>query len=146
VTDPAAGVVFQVAGGQVSALPGIPKGQPIWVQPTAIAISAGVVYVADTASHAVLSFAPGEQPSVYAGIVMLPKPAAGYTDSTGDRARFAAPCALAFGPDGALYVADFGNNCLRKVAVTGSLERPAPGPQQNQKGGGSAGGSSGGSS
>ena len=33
------------------------------------------------------------------------------------RDEFAAPCGIAMGPQGELYVADFGNNAIRKIVV-----------------------------
>jgi DNA-binding beta-propeller fold protein YncE len=41
----------------------------------------------------------------------------GQVDGTGDRARFQVPAGMVLGPGGALYVADFGNNCVRKVTL-----------------------------
>jgi len=116
ITDPAAEAVFQVAAGQVSVLPGINRDAPIWIQPTGIAAdAAGNVYIADTGSHCIMQLTPGGEPTVLAGVVDVVRPAAGYTNGTGDAANFAAPCAIAVGPAGELYVADFGNNCVRKI-------------------------------
>ena len=119
VTDPAAEAVFQVSvEGQVSALPGIDKNAPIWVRPTGIAAdAAGVVYIADTGSHCIMRLRPGAAPHVLAGIVEIMEPGPGYSNGGGDQSAFAAPCAVAMAGQNVLYVADFGNNCIRKVVI-----------------------------
>lgn len=117
ITDPAAKAVFQVAvGGAVSRLP-IPAS-PIWIRPTGIAVDAsGTLYIADTGSHCIMRVRPGGGPELLAGVVAVDNPAPGYSNGTGDATQFSAPCDLALGLDGALYVADFGNNCVRKVVI-----------------------------
>ena len=42
---------------------------------------------------------------------------AGYKDGTPDRARFRGPEAVVFLSDGAMYVADRDNHCIRRVVV-----------------------------
>ncbi len=46
--------------------------------------------------------------------------ATGSADGIGPAARFANPYGIAIGPDGALYVADLGNQTIRKVTEVGS--------------------------
>jgi len=46
----------------------------------------------------------------------------GWSDGSGDRARFSSPAGLAVGGGSALYVADFGNNCVRKVEFHREME------------------------
>lgn len=118
VADPAAQAIFQVApGGSVSRLPG-PVPSPIWIRPTGIAVDAsGILYVTDTGSHCLMRVAPGGAPQLIAGVVSVDAPGPGYGNGEGDKARFSAPCDIAIGPDGALYIADFGNNCVRKVVI-----------------------------
>lgn len=41
----------------------------------------------------------------------------GYVDGPGDVARFCTPAGLAAIPGGTLYIADFGNNCIRKAEL-----------------------------
>ena len=119
VTDPATAAVYRVtAAGQVSPLPGTDATAPIWKQPTGIAVGPdGTVYLADAGSHALLTLLPGQAPSLLAGVVLLPKPNAAYANGTGDNSAFAAPCGVAVGAGGELYVSDFGNNCVRKLAL-----------------------------
>jgi hypothetical protein len=45
--------------------------------------------------------------------------APGWGDGRGDFARFSSPVGLASGPGGELYVADFGNNCVREIRFAG---------------------------
>jgi serine/threonine-protein kinase len=45
----------------------------------------------------------------------------GYVDGQAVNARFNNPTGVAVGPDGTVYVADAGNNCIRQVSRDGSL-------------------------
>ena len=121
VADPGTENIYQVTGdGQVTILPGINKDSPIWVHPTGIALDAtGTVYVADTGSHCIMRLTPGSAPQVVAGIVPIDIPAApAYGEGTGAQSTFAAPCALVAAGPGVLYVADYGNNCVRKIVIS----------------------------
>ena len=138
VADPAAREVFVIAPDHtVAPLPGVRKDDPIWVKPTGVAVSAqGIIYVADTGSHAILRIRLGAAPQLLAGMVPLPAPGAGFADGTGDKARFAVPSGVAIDAAGALYVADFGNNAIRKLLIGPEIRPPRP---RGAKGGGSAG-------
>ncbi|MBI6546874.1 MAG: hypothetical protein HY692_08775 [Cyanobacteria bacterium NC_groundwater_1444_Ag_S-0.65um_54_12] len=61
---------------------------------------------------------------------------AGYQDSKGTTARFSYPASLTLGPDGAVYVADLGNNCLRRLGLDGTVTTAAgkPGEQLYRNG------------
>jgi sugar lactone lactonase YvrE len=79
-------------------------------RPTGLAIDAGgVVYVADTGNHRIRKILSNGQTTTLAG------GAAGYADGPTQTARFNAPCGVTVAPDGAIYVADTGNHCLRKI-------------------------------
>jgi len=121
VTDPAVEAIFHIAtDGRVSTVPGIAKEAPIWIRPTGIACgSDGTVYVTDAGSHCVMRLIPGAQPQVIAGIVQVDVPAPGYANGTGEQAMFAAPCDLVVAGPNVLYVADYGNNCIRKLTLGG---------------------------
>jgi DNA-binding beta-propeller fold protein YncE len=47
---------------------------------------------------------------------------ADWVDGPGNAARFSRPAGLAHGPTGDLYVADLGNNCVRRVWMNGGAE------------------------
>jgi sugar lactone lactonase YvrE len=53
--------------------------------------------------------------------------AAGYVDGPGASAQFSAPNGIALDPDGSLYVADSGNDRIRKVTPTGQVTTLAGG-------------------
>ena len=92
----------------------------------------GTVYVADAGdAQRIRRIAPDGTVSTFAGGEL------GYADATGAQARFRTPSGLAMDAAGALYVADTGNNLIRRIApdgvvttVAGGLEagfRDAPG-------------------
>ncbi len=81
--------------------------------------SVGNVYVADTGNNRVVEFAVGGASTVIAGT--------GTSGYSGDgaaatAAKLAAPKGVAVTPDGAVYIADTGNNVIRRVdPVTGFI-------------------------
>jgi DNA-binding beta-propeller fold protein YncE len=44
----------------------------------------------------------------------------GYADGVGRAVKFDLPCGIAVGPDGIIYVADGGNNRIRKITEHGT--------------------------
>lgn len=129
VADPGTREIFVVAGSAVSRLPGNARSQPFWVQPTALAVGPdGTLYVADTGSHCVVRITADGVAQIVAGVVPQPQPAAGYADGPGDKAAFAAPSGIALDAQGALYVADFGNNAIRRIVI--GPEPQAPGSKK----------------
>lgn len=74
------------------------------------------VYLLDAGNHCLWQIR-GEGVELVAG---QQDPAApGWGDGGGDRARFSSPAGLASGPEGELYVGDFGNNCVREIRFAG---------------------------
>jgi len=75
--------------------------------------AAGAIYIADTGSHRVRKVTPDGKISLVAGDGM-----AGFAGDGGpaDRASLRAPTGVEIGPDGALYIADAGNNRVRRVS------------------------------
>lgn len=73
----------------------------------------GNLYVPDKSNHCIRKITPQGEVSLYAG----KGTEAGYKDGTPDRARFRDPEAVVFLSDGAMYVADRNNHCIRRVVV-----------------------------
>jgi sugar lactone lactonase YvrE len=111
ITDPGTARVLQVTGVVARALPGA-GGTPFWRVPTGVAVG-DELYLSDAGAHCLNAQAAG--PAVLlAGVVPVAAAAPGLRDGTGEQASFAGPAGLALGPDRrTLYVADYGNNCLR---------------------------------
>ena len=80
----------------------------------------GTVYVADAGeSNRIRKISPDGNVTTLAG------GSEGFADGTGTSASFNTPSALALGPDGNLYVADTGNNRIRKITPTGQVSTVA---------------------
>jgi streptogramin lyase len=94
---------------------------------------AGNIYVADTNS-AVHKITPAGVITTLAGL----SGARGHSDGLGSLARFAAPAGLAADSAGNVYVADTGNNAIRKVTPAGTVSTLAGGGFGSADGTGSA--------
>jgi sugar lactone lactonase YvrE len=76
----------------------------------------GSVYVSDAGdAQRIRRIAPDGAVSTFAG------DARGYADGPARAARFSTPSGLAAGPGGVLYVADTGNNAVRRIAPDGMV-------------------------
>jgi sugar lactone lactonase YvrE len=104
--------------GQVSTLIGAPPTLGLRLSiPTGIATDAqGNVFVSDTGNNRIVVIDRHGVVDVHAGRSL----SAGFTDSS-DRglARFNVPRGLCVAPDGALYVADFRNDAIRRIDAAG---------------------------
>ncbi len=88
------------------------EGEASFNSPQSIAISKnGTIYVADTMNHCIRTIDSDGNVSLFAGMPEKP----GYKDGQLLEATFYEPCGLDFGTDGALYVADSANQCIRKI-------------------------------
>ena len=76
--------------------------------------SKGNIYVSDTYNNIIREITPAGVVSTVAGM-----PTLGYTDGPPATAQFYAPVGSAFDTQGNLYVADFGNNVIRKITPAG---------------------------
>ncbi|MDB5061898.1 MAG: hypothetical protein JWP67_1741 [Mucilaginibacter sp.] len=110
-----AGVVTTVAGiGQLGYLNG-PAASAEFYSPSGLAIDAsGNIFVADRGNNMIRKITPAGVVSTFAG-----SGNAGYSDGTGIAATFNTPSGVAFDVAGNLYVADYGNNLIRKITSDG---------------------------
>lgn len=84
--------------------------------PQAIAVASdGTAYVADTGNSVIRKVTSAGVVSTFAGSAG----ASGFADGTGTSALFKSPQGIAVGSDGNIYVADTGNNIIRKVTPAG---------------------------
>ncbi len=130
------GVVATVAGSTEGSSDG--SGQvATFSAPTGVAVSmGGVVLVADTGNHTIrrILLRPGadpRKPSSYAVTTVAGSPgASGYVDATGSAARFSSPHQIVMDELGVAYVADRGNNRIRRLvdstATTMSVTTASP--------------------
>ena len=87
-----------------------------FASPQAVAVDgSGNVYVADSGNSTIRLITPAGVVSTYAGVAGNP----GSADGTGSAASFQNPRGLALDASGNLYVADSGNNTIRKIAPGG---------------------------
>jgi len=108
-----AGVVSTLAGrpGMPGSIDGA-AGAALFQGLYGIAVDgAGTVYVTDAWNNTVRSISPGGAVSTIAGSVGV----AGSADGVGPAARFAFPWGIAVDGSGNVYVADSGNNTIRKI-------------------------------
>lgn len=98
--------------------------------PRGIAVdSVGNVYVADTNNHTIRKITPAGVVTTLAGSAGTPtKNSAGNSDGLGKNARFNTPIGLSVDASGNLYVADKGNNVVRKISPSGLVTTLAGAP------------------
>jgi kumamolisin len=79
--------------------------------------SSGNVYVADTNNDTIRRITPAGAVTTIAGLAN----ARGSTDGVGSAARFSLPTGIGIDSAGNLYVADTGNNTIRKITSAGAV-------------------------
>ncbi len=112
----AAGVVTTLAGTAGSSGSAIGTGSAArFNEPWGLAVdSAGIVYVADTSSHAIRKITPAGVVTTLAGAN-----GPGSSDGSGTAAKFYEPRGVAVDSAGNLYVADYFYSIVRKVTAAG---------------------------
>jgi sugar lactone lactonase YvrE len=106
--------------------PGVRDGAPFsarFSDPFGVAAAAdGTVYIADAGdAQRIRGISPDGTVSTVAGGSL------GYADGPGASARFSTPSGVALAPDGVLYVADTGNNAVRRIMPDGVVSTLAGG-------------------
>ncbi|MDB5255533.1 MAG: hypothetical protein JWM14_228 [Chitinophagaceae bacterium] len=110
-----AGVVTTFAGSGVQATGNGTGTSSSFVFPLGIAVDAsGNVYIGDEGAHNVRKITAATVVTTLAG-----SSTSGFVNATGTAASFHTPQGLAVDADGNVYVADAGNNCIRKITSAG---------------------------
>jgi sugar lactone lactonase YvrE len=87
-------------------------------RPEGVAVDgSGNVFVADQNNHTIRKITPGAIVTTFAGLAGV----AGTNDATGSSARFNQPADVAVDTSGNVFVADFGNNTIRKITTAGAV-------------------------
>jgi DNA-binding beta-propeller fold protein YncE len=122
--SPAGGVVAIAGDGQAGFRDG-PAGQAQFNGPIGVAVDAhGNVYVADAYNDRIRLITRAGQVKTLAGGA-----APGFADGSGSAAAFDTPCGIALTKDGVLFIADAGNNAIRRLDQGGrvtTVARAAP--------------------
>ncbi len=117
------GTVTTIAG---TGAPGYRDGRALSAMfgyPTGIAVDRdGALYVADRRTHTVREITPDGRVFTLAGNG-LP----GFTDGRGRLSHLREPISVAVAEDGTVYIADSGNNAIRKVSRDGTVSTLAGG-------------------
>lgn len=114
----------QVSGGLVNGTGSAAK----FNYPQGLAVdAAGNIYVADTRNHAIRKITPAGVVTIVAGGGVTAFGQTGYVDANGTTARFNGPMGLTVDSSGVIYVADSGNNRIRKIATNGDVTTVAGG-------------------
>ena len=87
-------------------------------KPSDVAVdAAGNIYVADSGNHAIRKISTNGTVSTLAGTMG----AAGNTNASGSSARFRSPQGIAVDASGSVYVADTGNQQIRRITANGTV-------------------------
>jgi len=124
-----AGVVSTLAGnGDISGGSANGTGPAAsFSYPAAVAVDgSGTVYVADASNNLIRKITPTGVVTTLAGNV-----SGGSADGTGAAASFYNPLGVAVDGNGNVYVADFGNNLIRKITAAGVVSTLAGNPAGN---------------
>ncbi len=118
--DVASGAVSDVAGTGASGFLDGPGDQAKFNEIWGMAISSddGVLYVSDNGNNRIRKIALGATPAASTVSTVAGTGASGFLDGPGDQAKFNAPYGICLAEnDSVLYVADWSNNRIRKIAL-----------------------------
>ena len=121
--SPLAGLVSTLAGNGTSGWVNAKGSAARFNNPRGIAIdAAGNLYVADTGNHMIRKVTRSGMVSTLAG-----NGTSAFKDGMGSAAQFSSPHDIAIDAAGNLFVADYGNNRIRKVTPAGEVSTIATG-------------------
>ncbi|ARK98201.1 hypothetical protein BOC43_28645 [Burkholderia pseudomallei] len=115
------GTVSTLAGGSQGFVNGQASSAKFLMPADVAAGTSGTLYVADYGNHAIRKITPDGTVSTLAG------GSSGFADGQGTSAKFFGPIGIAVDTSDTLYVADFGNNAIRKIATDGTVSTLAGG-------------------
>lgn len=111
------GMVSTIAGtGALGSINGVATSSTFRYPDGAIVASDGTIYITDQSNHKIRKLTTDGMVSNFVGTNT-----AGYVDGNGTAARFNYPAAMAIDAQDNLYVADYGNHCIRKVTPAGNV-------------------------
>ena len=126
------GAVTTLAGNQAAGAVGDVDGTGSNARlyyPTGIALDKnGNVYVTENSGNTIRKITSGGVVTTLAGTFALDDTNLGSADGTGHAARFRTPWGIAVDAKGVLYVADYGNDTIRKITPTGVVTTLAGAP------------------
>jgi len=109
IADSGNNAIRKISGGTVTTI----AGDAEFNHPTGIALDAdGNILITDTLNHAVRLLTPDGEMLTLAGI----PGEHGYRDGEADQALFLEPTGIAVTPDGDIFIADTGNQVIRKIS------------------------------
>ncbi|MDQ6961736.1 MAG: DUF5011 domain-containing protein, partial [Mariprofundaceae bacterium] len=112
----ASGVVTTVAGNGIANFADATGTAAQFNRPHGITVDAsGTLYVADSNNHSIRKISASGVVTTVAGSTL------GFTDGAGTAARFNYPKGITVDAYGSLYVADFGNQRIRKITIVNNV-------------------------